>query len=981
MREERGGSERRHGAVYRFARLLTLACLSCAALAAAMAAQETYDYDALGRLVRVIDEQGRVTQYVYDAAGNILQVITGGTAQAPTVAAITPASVTRGDSAQVVITGTGLVNSEVTTSAAGLSIGAVQSSDTQVTFSLAVALSAALGPQAITLSNAAGTAGASITINPVLPKLGVAPQPVAVPPDGTAHNFLVTLSVADTVDHTVSVQSANTALATVSPATITILAGQTQATISVSGKATGTTSIALSSTGLASTAAPVFVATDFTGISTRFAASVGVLVRNTATPSNSVGPLLTRPVGIAKGPTIDTVSPGALAIGTGPTTVVVTGRELSGVSAAALSAPDGLTVGAVSAAPDGSSVSFPVTVSGTAATTSRRIVFSGTQQPYLPARAGADQILVTLPPPQILSIDPIFATTGTTAATLTIRGRNLQNVQAVRFVPGTGITVDVSPSASTDGMIATVRFSVSPLGPTGTHAVIVTTPGGSSDATPTAANTFSVVNQVDAAFTPIISPVVGVVVQSNAPPPGTSFFSPPLGVAVGPVVTSVSPSVGIVGQTTSVTIGGSSLQGVTAVQLSAPDGVTVGAPSVSADGTSVTVSLTIAASAPQTIRAVVVKAGTASVPFASPLASQFRISAPPPALQSVTPNFLQTGAAATTFTIRGVNFQNASAVGFVPPDGIAVNNPPTVDSTGTQITVSASAATTAATGPRAITVTTPGGTSSSVLAAENTVTVTSAIVGTFTPVVSPVVGVTLQDANPPPPAPTGPFVGPAVGVVLQDPNPPPPPATFMASSPVGIAVGPVARSLSASPLFPGASGTLTVSGFALGDVTSVALVPADPNITLGALTIAPDGSQVSVPIAVQATATPGTRWVSVLRGSTPVPFAPTGTNQFGIGVAVPTLDSITPILASRGTTFTMTIRGHNFQGVTAVTATPATGMFIDAAPVAATDGTIITLQIGVAADAPLESKVIQVITPAGASTPDAVPANTFTVEP
>jgi YD repeat-containing protein len=944
-------------------------------------AQERYDYDALGRLVRVIDEQGRVTEYVYDAAGNILQVITGGTAQAPAIASIAPASVNRGDTAQVVITGSGLVNSEVSASDAGLAISGVQASNTQVTFSLAVALTAALGPQTITLTNAAGSASASITINPVLPKLGMAPQPVAVPPDASTHNFLVTLSAADSADHAVSVSSANTAIATVSPASVTITAGQTQATVSVSGKSAGTTAIDLASAGLASTSVPVFVSTDFTGISTRFAPSVGVVVQTTGTASTSISPLASKLVGIAKGAYIDGVAPGALGIGTGPTSVVISGRELGGVSAVAISPPDGLTLGTISVAPDGRSVSVPVTVASNAPTTSRKIVLSGSQQPYIAARAGADQLLITLPPPGIQSIDPLYATPGTTGATLTIRGSNLQGIQAVTLVPGTGISVDAAPSASADGSVATVRFSVAPLAPAGSHVVIATTPGGSSGATATAANTFTVVNAIDAVFTPIASPLLGVVVQSNAPPPGLTSFSPPLGVAVGPVVTSVSPAVGIIGQTTALTIGGGSLQGVTAVQLSPADGLTVDTPVASADGATVTANVTIAASAPQTIRALIVKAGTASVPFANPLTSQFRVSAPPPALQSVTPNFLQTGAAATTFTIRGANFQNASAVGFAPPDGISVNNPPAVDSTGTQITVDASAAAGAATGPRAITVTTPGGTSSSTLAAENTVTVTNTIVGTFTPVASPLLGVVLPDANPPPPVSIGPFVSPAVGVVLQDPNPPAPATTFTESPQLGVAVGAVATRVSASPLYPGASGTLTISGFALGDVTSVALVPPDANITLGALTIAPDGSQVSVPITVQAAASAGPRFVSVLRGAAAVPFAPPGIDTFGIGVGVPSLDSITPILASRGTTFTMTIRGHNFQGVTAVTATPATGMSIDAAPVASPDGTIITLQIGIAADAPLESKVIQVVTPAGPSLADPVPANTFTVEP
>src|SRR5919198_857421 len=90
-----------------------------------------------------------------------------------------------------------------------------------------------------------------------------------------------------------------------------------------------------------------------------------------------------------------------------------------------------------------------------------------------------------LPPPQIESIDPIFATTGTTAATLTARGRNLQSPTAVTFTPGTGITVSNSPVASADGTSLTVAFSVSPLAAAATHTVMVTTVGGTSDAAAT----------------------------------------------------------------------------------------------------------------------------------------------------------------------------------------------------------------------------------------------------------------------------------------------------------------------------------------------------------------------------------------------------------------------------------------------------------------------------------------------------------------
>jgi hypothetical protein len=77
----------------------------------------------------------------------------------------------------------------------------------------------------------------------------------------------------------------------------------------------------------------------------------------------------------------------------------------------------------------------------------------------------------------------------------------------------------------------------------------------------------------------------------------------------------------------------------------------------------------------------------------------------------------------------------------------------------------------------------------------------------------------------------------------------------------------------------------------------------------------------------------------------------------------------------------MTIRGQNFQGTTAVTATPGTGIAIDTAPVVSADGTTITLQIAIDTNAPLGANVIRVTTPGGTTTDVANQTNTFTVQP
>ena len=44
------------------------------------AGQERYEYDPIGRLVRFTDSNNEVTDYTYDAAGNILSVTRGSAA-------------------------------------------------------------------------------------------------------------------------------------------------------------------------------------------------------------------------------------------------------------------------------------------------------------------------------------------------------------------------------------------------------------------------------------------------------------------------------------------------------------------------------------------------------------------------------------------------------------------------------------------------------------------------------------------------------------------------------------------------------------------------------------------------------------------------------------------------------------------------------------------------------------------------------------
>lgn len=86
-----------------------------------VADQAHYIYDDLGRLSQVIDGQGNVATYTYDAVGNLLSITrnTGGVG-APTITAFTPNTGNAGTSVNVSLTGTNLTGASLATTNPGI---------------------------------------------------------------------------------------------------------------------------------------------------------------------------------------------------------------------------------------------------------------------------------------------------------------------------------------------------------------------------------------------------------------------------------------------------------------------------------------------------------------------------------------------------------------------------------------------------------------------------------------------------------------------------------------------------------------------------------------------------------------------------------------------------------------------------------------------------------------------------------------------
>lgn len=143
-----------------FSRVLSVvACMLLLCALAPMltvADQAQYIYDDLGRLSQVIDGQGNVATYTYDAVGNLLPITrtrnTGGVG-AQTITALTPNAGSAGSSVSVSLTGTNLTGASLAMSNPGILVRNILTTSTSITTTFQIAFSPALGLATVTVNS------------------------------------------------------------------------------------------------------------------------------------------------------------------------------------------------------------------------------------------------------------------------------------------------------------------------------------------------------------------------------------------------------------------------------------------------------------------------------------------------------------------------------------------------------------------------------------------------------------------------------------------------------------------------------------------------------------------------------------------------------------------------------------------------------------------------------------------------------------
>ncbi len=551
---------------------------------------------------------------------------------------------------------------------------------------------------------------------------------------------------------------------------------------------------------------------------------------------------------------------------------------------------------------------------------------------------------VANPTPALLSIAPTLGLQGQTLDVVLNGSGFIDGLSSVSF----GNEITVNTTTVNNGAQITANITIDPTATVGTHDVSVTNPApGGGTAT------------LNAAFT----------IGYNAP-----------------TLTSLAPASALQGQTLNVILTGNNfVDGVSSVSFG--NGITINSTTINS-ATQITANISIAANATPGGRDVSV---TNSAPGGgtATLANGFNVGQPTLTLTSLNPvaaNRLQT----LDVTMTGTDFIIGTTTASFGPD-ILVNSV-TVTS-ATQLTANITITGTAATGPRAVSVTNPdpGGSTAtlnnSFIVNNPTPQVTSitpnsgsrgetldiALVGDnfisglttasfgadITVNALTVIDAANMTAN------ISIAANATLGartVVITNPTPGGGSVTFVNGFTVA---NPTPALLSIAPTLGLQGQTLDVVLNGSGFIDGLSSVSFGNEITVNTTTVN-NGAQITANITIDPTATVGTHDVSV---TNPAPGGGTATLNaaFTIGYNAPTLTSLAPSIGSRLQNMNVVLTGSNFiNGVTTVDF----GADVTINSVTANSATQLTANITIAANAALGSRNVSVTnpTPAGGTT-------------
>lgn len=441
---------------------------------------------------------------------------------------------------------------------------------------------------------------------------------------------------------------------------------------------------------------------------------------------------------------------------------------------------------------------------------------------------------------------------------------------------------------------------------------------------------------------------VGVMVQGGAT--GTTqqvtVANANVGVAVGGVLTQVSPRAWPMGANPTLTIHGVAIPSGAQVSVVPATGITVGAPVLNADATELSVALTTAADAPIGPRKLVVRdAAGKDLVFADPAQSVVQVMTGTPSIESIEPIFGVRGAT-LKLLVRGRHLQQGQ-LRLLPDAGLRLDAAPVISADGTQLTAFVEIAADAPVGDRLVQVVTPAGVTATTLASHNTFAVVSSVREAVTPIASRLVGV---------------VVGNAAAVRTEQ--------ATSATQVVGVLFGTGVSELAPNTGVIGTEVVVTARGVGLQGVTAASVTPA-AGVSIGALSVNETGTELRFTVTVDAGASLGSRRLALTAANgLPVTFSRPMDGSFLISAPVPELVSTEPpvLLAGQGTSVKLTLRGRNLVNVTGARIEPAQGITVAGPFETNAEGTTLSFTVTVAAGASSGTRAVVVSSAAGEST-------------
>ncbi|MCC6561360.1 MAG: tandem-95 repeat protein [Xanthomonadales bacterium] len=279
--------------------------------------------------------------------------------------------------------------------------------------------------------------------------------------------------------------------------------------------------------------------------------------------------LVSRELGVARGPIVTAMEPGYVSTGT-TAQLTLHGVNLDGAAGIAFAPTTGLDVVPGSLVVGATQISVSVIVAADAPLTARRVTVLGSGS-SLDAPVLLD---VRGQVPEVLALRPNYLARDGVSRTIHIDGARLLTTTGATIVPADDLVIEQYVIHSDSH--AEIRLRAAPSAATGTRVVVVRSSSGDSATTVQPGNALYLVDGAQVKG-PIAAAPLGVKRPDISTPPQRSLLSPLLGVARGPIATSVSPNALARGQTTAITVSGHALSGIDSLVIEPAEGLSVAA--------------------------------------------------------------------------------------------------------------------------------------------------------------------------------------------------------------------------------------------------------------------------------------------------------------------------------------------------------------------------------------------------------------------